>query len=188
MIARSPAGRGRALDLAVAFGLGALYVVLLLRTVGDLGYARDEGFYFQAAQSYGRWFDALWHAPKAALAQRAVDAAWATNHEHPALVKSLFALSNLILQGKHHLFAMEGTSYRFAAMVLAGAGVGLVYLFGARAEGRIAGLAAAGLLAFLPRFFFHAHLACFDVPVVTMWVAVLYAFWKSQKSTYWAIT
>lgn len=172
---------GKALDLAIAIALGALYTLLLVKTVGDLGYARDEGFYFQAAQSYARWFDLLWHTPKAALAPRAVDAAWSMNHEHPALMKSLFALSNLVLQGKHRLFAMEGTSYRFPAMALAGAGVGLVYLWGARAEGRIAGLGAAALLAFMPRFFFHAHLACFDVPVTTLFTLTAYAYWRTLR-------
>jgi 4-amino-4-deoxy-L-arabinose transferase-like glycosyltransferase len=181
MSARTDARRGF-VDAAIALALGGLYVALLLRTVGDLGYARDEGFYFQAAQSYARWFDQLWHAPKAALDPRAIDAAWSMNHEHPGLVKSLFALSSLVLQGKLHLFAMEGTSYRFPAMALAGAGVGLVYLWGARAEGRVAGLGAAVLLAAMPRVFFHAHLACFDVPITTFFTLTAYAYWRTLSS------
>ena len=69
------------------------------RTVRDLGYARDEGFYFQAARRYARWFEQLLAStgtpPSIA---RAVDAAWSVNHEHPALMKSLFALSSLFLR------------------------------------------------------------------------------------------
>ena len=159
----------------------AAYVAWLLCTVKDLGYARDEGFYFQAASSYGRWFEQLLAAPGAALDRRAGRRRLGVNHEHPALVKSLFAISNLFLQKRHHLFAMEGTSYRFPAMVLAGVAVGLVYLWGAQARGRVAGVAAAIALATMPRFFFHAHLACFDVPIVTMWTLAAYLFWRTLR-------
>jgi hypothetical protein len=40
------------LDFLLAAGLFMTYLALLLATVKDLGYARDEGFYFQAARSY----------------------------------------------------------------------------------------------------------------------------------------
>jgi len=168
-------------DAAIALSLALGYVVWLLRTTKDLGYARDEGFYFQAAQSYGRWFEALLTDRHAALARPAVDAAFSVNHEHPALIKSLFALSSVFLQKRHHLFAVEGDSYRFPAMVLAGGVVGLVYVWGTQARGRVAGLTAAVLLAAMPRFFFHAHLACFDVPIVTMWTLGAYMYWRSLR-------
>jgi hypothetical protein len=168
-------------DAAGALGLGAGYAAWLVRTTHDLGYVRDEGFYFQAAQSYARWFEALLTNPKAALARGAIDGAWAQNHEHPALIKSLFALSYLFLQKNRHLFAMEGTSYRFPAIVLAGGAIALVYVWGTQARGRVAGLAAAVLLAAMPRFFFHAHLACFDVPIVTMWTLTAYTYWRALR-------
>lgn len=167
------------IDALVAGALGVAYVVILVKSVGTLGYARDEGFYFHAASSYGRWLGQLWEAPGAALDRKAVDAAWAYNHEHPALIKTLFALSNLLLQKKLHLFAMEGTSYRFPAMALGGGLVSLVYVWGAQARSRAAGVVAAVLLAAMPRFFFHAHLACFDVPIVALWTLCAYTFWRS---------
>lgn len=168
-------------DAAVALLLGGGYTTWLARTVSDLGYARDEGFYFQAAGSYGRWFEQLLAHPGAAIERRAVDAAWAANHEHPALIKSLFALSNLFLQKKHHLFAMDGTSYRFPAMVLAGLAVALIYLWGTEARGRVAGVAAALAFALMPRVFFQSHLACFDIPIVAMWTLGAYAYWRAVK-------
>ena len=168
-------------DAAVALALAAGYVAWLVRGARTLGYARDEGFYFQAAQSYGRWFEALLSDRHAALDRRAVDGAWMINHEHPALIKSLFALSSVFLQKKHHLFAMEGTSYRFPAMVLGGLVVALVYVWGTQARGRVAGLTAAVLLAAMPRFFFQAHLACFDVPIVAMWTLGAYTYWRSLR-------
>ncbi|APR76376.1 Hypothetical protein A7982_01723 [Minicystis rosea] len=168
-------------DLGIALTLGAGYVAWLLRTVRDLGYARDEGFYFQAAGSYGRWFEQLLQSPSAALDRRAVDLAWSANHEHPALIKSLFALSSTFLQKKWHLFAMEGTSYRFPAMVLAGLAVAVIYLWGTEARGRVTGIAAALAFALMPRVFFQAHLACFDIPIVAMWTLGAYAYWRALR-------
>lgn len=166
-------------DASIALALGGAYTTWLVRTVKDLGYARDEGFYFQAATAYGRWFEQLVASPGAALERRAVDAAWIANHEHPALIKSLFALSSTFLQKKLHLFAMDGTSFRFPAMVLAGLAVALIYLWGTEARGRVAGLAAAVLFALMPRVFFQAHLACFDIPIVAMWTLGAYAYWRA---------
>jgi hypothetical protein len=152
---------------------------MLLRTCARMGYARDEGFYFYAANSYGRWFELLGQNRAAAFEQRAIDGAWGVNHEHPALIKSLFVLSYLTLQKSRHLFAMEGTAYRFPAIVLAGALIGLVYLWGAEARGRVAGVAAAVALGSMPHVFFHAHLACFDVPIMTMWTLAAWSYHRS---------
>ncbi len=170
-------------DVAVALALTVGYTALLLATVDGLGYARDEGFYFHAARSYQRWFELLWQEPGRAVEQ--ADAAWHVNREHPALLKSLFALSHLFGFERWRLFDMEGTSFRFPAMVLSSLGVGLVYLWGARACGRLVGMVAAASLAAMPRFFFHAHLACFDAPIVTMWTLCAYAYWRSLARGGW---
>ncbi len=167
----------------VGLVLAVVYVAILLGGVGDLGYARDEGFYFQAATTYQRWFELLWSNREQALAQ--VDAYWRTNSEHPALIKSLFALSHAVGHERFGLFAMEGTSFRFPAMALSGLGVGLVYLWGARARGRLVGLIAAVSLAAIPRFFFHAHLACFDAPVVALWTLCAYCYWRGLSRGGW---
>lgn len=174
--------RGRLTDALLALGLFFGYVITLLRGVGDLGYARDEGFYFQASSSYARWFELLFKDRRAALLPQTVDTFWNANPEHPGLIKGLFALSNLVLQKRLHLFAMEGTSYRFPGMVLGGLALVLVYLWGNEARGRVAGLSAALFLGLMPRFFFQAHLACFDVPIVTMWTLTAYGYWKSLRA------
>src|SRR5687768_15653289 len=54
-------------DDLVAALLAGLVMVVLVATVGNLGYARDEGFYFQAADSYRRWFELLFSNPRAAF-------------------------------------------------------------------------------------------------------------------------
>lgn len=170
---------------AVAALLGLLYVVLLLRTTSDLGYARDEGFYFQAAETYGAWLDQLVHAPGQALTQAATDRAFRTNSEHPSLMKLLFAASHEGLHRGLGLFAMEGTSFRFPGMVMGGLAIALTYLWGARVRGAAAGLLAAFALAMMPRFFYHAHLACFDVPIVAVWSLVVFAYHGALQRRGW---
>jgi 4-amino-4-deoxy-L-arabinose transferase-like glycosyltransferase len=176
-------------DHLIGFGLGAVYVAILVVTAHQIGYARDEGFYFRAAESYANWFELLWKQPSAALARGAVDAAWAANHEHPALVKSLFALSWKLLYKEWHLFSEEGTSFRFAGMCFAGAGLWLLYIWGSQAKTRTTGLIAALSFALMPRIFYHAHLDCFDVPIATMWTLAAYAYWRSLRdgTLGWAI-
>jgi len=128
--------RSYLVDHAIGLTLGLIYLVVLVKTAQGIGYARDEGFYFRAASSYADWFDLLARDAKAAMERSAVDAAWSNNHEHPALVKSLFGLSWSYLYKKGRLFDEEGTSYRFGGMCFAAAGIWLIYLWGARARSR----------------------------------------------------
>jgi 4-amino-4-deoxy-L-arabinose transferase-like glycosyltransferase len=167
-------------DHGVGAALAALYVAWLLLTARSLGFARDEGFYFRAASDYARWFDLLFTHPAQAFSQSAIDASWATNHEHPALMKSLFALSWMFLHERHAVFADASTAFRFPAMILSGVGLWVTYLFGARAYSRRAGLIAGLLLALSSGVFYHAHLACFDAPIMSMWALCLYVYWRSH--------
>jgi 4-amino-4-deoxy-L-arabinose transferase-like glycosyltransferase len=179
---RGPDARGTLFDHAIGASLAILYVGWLLATARSLGFARDEGFYFHAAWDYSRWFQLLFTHPAQALEPHAIDSSWGTNHEHPALMKSLFALSWMFLHQKHAVFADASTAFRFPGMVMAGVALWVTYLFGARAFSRRAGLAAAVLLGLMPNVFYHSHLACFDAPIMAMWVACVYTYWRSHVS------
>ncbi|MFO0653228.1 MAG: glycosyltransferase family 39 protein [Polyangiales bacterium] len=163
----------------IGLALCVVYVLILLRTGRHLGFARDEGFYFAASRTYADWFNAVLQHRPGALTRPAIDAAWGVNHEHPSLMKSLFGLSWLFLHEKIHLFRQESLAFRFPGMVMGGLGLWVTYLFGRRAWSHRVGLFAALALACMPRVFYHAHLDCFDVPVMTMWIAVLYCYWRS---------
>ena len=172
--------------LCLALWLG--YVALLLSTVHNLGYARDEGFYFQAARSYEGWFQLLHTDLKRAFEPATVDRYWSANHEHPAFMKSLFALSHRYLFENWRLFREQGTAYRFPGMAVSALGVVVTYAWGRRELGRLAGLVAALSLAFMPRVFYHSHLACFDTPVMTMLLITAYAYARSlEAGTGWAV-
>jgi hypothetical protein len=138
-------------DHLIGFVLAALYVTWLLKTSGSLGFPRDEGFYFRAAMDYSRWFKLLFDKPGLAIQRANIDAMWGYNQ------------------------------FRFPGMCMGGIAVWTTYMFGARAFSRRAGLIAAALFAFMPRVFFNAHLACFDVPVVAMWVLTIYVYWRASQ-------
>jgi len=176
-------------DHGIGAALAAVYTAWLLTGARVLGFPRDEGVYFRAASDYIRWYRLLWEHPADAIKQSAIDPAWTANHEHPALMKTLFGASWLFFHEKWQLFADASTAYRLPGMVMGGLCLWIVYLFGARAFSRRAGLVAAGLFALMPNVFFHAHLACFDVPITTMWTLCVYVHWRAQekRSIGWAI-
>jgi len=173
---------GARADALIAAALFLGYLTLLVQTAGSLGFMRDEGFYFSAARAYGDWFALLWQSPTQALTPNVVDRYWAVNHEHPALLKSLFALSNRWFSGA---FAQASLSFRFPAMLLSSLAVALTFVWGRRTFGRAGGLVAALSFAFMPHVFFHAHLACFDLPVSAMWLVTSYVYVRSLESPRW---
>ncbi|HLK37853.1 MAG TPA: glycosyltransferase family 39 protein, partial [Polyangiaceae bacterium] len=161
----------------------------LLATARSLGFPRDEGFYFRAAHDYAGWWRLLLERGHDALSQGAIDAAWSNNHEHPALMKTLFGISGWLLHDSWRVFSDASTAMRFPTMCMAGVALWTTYLFGARLWSRRAGAVAAALLGLMPRVFFHAHLACFDVAIMTMWLLCIYAAWRAQETgrLRWAI-
>lgn len=168
-------------DPLIGVGMASVYVVWLLKTARSLGFARDEGFYFNAAGDYKRWFELLASAPAQAVDRGSIDAIWANNHEHPSLMKSLFALSYMFLHERHKVFDDVSTAMRFPGMLMMGLALFVTYMFGARAFSRTTGVVAAIALGLMPRVFYNAHLACFDVAIMAMWATCIYVYWCSER-------
>jgi 4-amino-4-deoxy-L-arabinose transferase-like glycosyltransferase len=179
--ARARAWVGDNPDPLIGGGLAAFYVAWLLATARSLGFSRDEGFYFSAAHDYQRWFALLVDAPRRAIERGSIDGIWSNNHEHPSLMKSLFAISHMLFHDKWKIFADDSTAYRFPGMLMMGVAIYVTYMFATKAYSRRAGVAAAVALGLMPRVFYHAHLACFDVPIMAMWVTCIYVYWRSEK-------
>ncbi|MEY4579843.1 MAG: hypothetical protein RL701_4546, partial [Pseudomonadota bacterium] len=173
-------------DHAVGLALSCAYFMLLLRTADAIGLARDEGIYVHAADRYAGWLELLWRAPREALTRATIDAAFAVNHEHPPLMKLLFGLGQL-LQSHTHVFGTDSLGYRAAGMLSASLLLWLIYIFGTRLYGRSAGLFAALTYALLPRPFYHAHLNAFDVPITCASTLVIYAYYRSLESRWFAL-
>ena len=179
------AGRLTGWDHAVGALLAIAYVALLFVTSDELAMSRDESFYVVAAQDYGRWMADVWAGEDDAWSREAIDAAWDYNHEHPALIKSAFALSWLA-QERWELFPSLHHTFRFPGMVTGGLLLWLTFVFGAEIFGRRAGVFAALAFALMPRVFYHAHLDCFDVPIVLMVMWTTYAYWRALAAPRWA--
>jgi Dolichyl-phosphate-mannose-protein mannosyltransferase len=170
------------LDRAVSWALFAAGFGVLLLVEAAVGFTRDESVYFAAAESYARWFQLLWERPGVALTDAAIVRAWDVNHEHPVLLKSLFGLSHLLFHDTLG-WARDATAYRLPAFAFAALIPLLVYRMGVGLSGRAAALFAAVSFLLVPRQLFNSVLSCFDVPVATMWLWVVYLFWRAQQST-----
>jgi 4-amino-4-deoxy-L-arabinose transferase-like glycosyltransferase len=66
-------------------------------------------------------------------------------------------------------------------MVMMGLALWVTYMFAARAYSRRAAVVATLALGLMPRVFYHAHLACFDVPIMAMWATCIYVYWRAEK-------
>lgn len=202
-----PSGPSRR-DVLTGVGLAGIFFVLLLLTL-DIGFPRDESFYFTAAEQYSYWFDDLLEDPAKAFEKKTVDRRFASNPEHPALPKILFGLSWRLFGNMRdpveepfarHWYdggrppkpilgiLSESTAMRLPALLAGAFLVFLVYLFGVEFFNRRVGLAAALAWMFIPHAFWHTHLACFDMPVTAMWFLTGYCFLKAERGGWkWAV-
>jgi hypothetical protein len=137
------------------------------------GVVRDEVVYMNAGTSYANWWAKLVTLESGTVTEKSITAAFGgprvtdNNSEHPPLMKTLFGISAKALGG-----VMSRTSaYRFPNAFFYGVLVALVFLFARGRWGYAEGLVAAGFVFLMPRAFFHAGLATFDAPVVTVWFA-----------------
>ncbi len=80
-------------DWLFAFLLAAAATVTLAAAGTREGYTRDEGYYFDAAELYVQWYGDLLEHPGKALTRADIDHWFDYNHEHPALMKTLYGIS-----------------------------------------------------------------------------------------------
>jgi hypothetical protein len=187
------------------FAATALTLTLASRTQGN---TRDEGYYFDAAELHWGWYGELGDnlvagRPLKSFQRANVDRWFGYNHEHPALMKTLFGISWRVFhkcrcpgqpghpvayRKPHRTIPLldEETAFRLPAHLLVGAMAAVVFLFGLQAWSRRAGLVAAVLAVASPRLFFDAQLACFDAPIAALWVIVVYAYWRALTDHRWA--
>lgn len=176
--------RDRWTELAL-FVLGFL---ALLLTEKAAGFVRDESVYFSAGENHWRWFQLLASSPRQAFTDEAITRSFSFNFEHPALMKNLFGLSFGIFHEKLGLFR-PAAAFRLPAFFMGALALPFIYALGRRYATRAVGLAAAVSFLLVPRQFFEAHLACFDVPIATLWLTTVYFFWRSQETRWgWAFT
>ena len=175
------------IDHIIGLALCILWTGILMDNSGAVGVPRDESFYLYAADKTADWYETLADPKIASFSKSEIDKGFKYNHEHPVLMKTLFGLSHRFLHEKWGWIDSSLTGYRFPTMLMAGLSVYLTWLLGVLLAGRFVGLGAALALAFMPRVFFHSHMACFDAPVTFMWLAGVYCFIKASQSRAWAL-
>jgi 4-amino-4-deoxy-L-arabinose transferase-like glycosyltransferase len=178
---------------AVGWILAVLTTVLVVANQEQVGIARDEMVYMSAGDRYADWWLAYVVGGvegKPSVASR--DAIARTfggpnptdnNREHPPLVKTLFGISHRILHDG--LGVDELTAYRIPSALLHGLLVLLVFTMVLELWGFGEALVSALLVVFLPRALFHAGLACFDAPIMTLWFATIYTYWRCLDGRKW---
>lgn len=174
-------------DRLIAASLFALTFFVLLATEQSVGFVRDESTYFHAGSRYASWYAQLVRSPGHALRDETIAGffgGFGNNFEHPVLMKTAFGLSERLFADTLG-WLRPATAARLPAFAAAGLIPLLIYLLGLRLHGRSVALFAAVSFFFVPRHFFHAHLAAFDVPIAAMWLLVVYAFHRAQTEPRW---
>jgi 4-amino-4-deoxy-L-arabinose transferase-like glycosyltransferase len=171
----------RAIDRLVALGLFVVVTVALALTSQQVGFTRDEGFYFRAAELYWPWFQELVTHPSVALSHDGIDRVWSYNHEHPALMKSLFALSYGFREVVGGTWLVSN-AIRFPAWCFAALSTVLTFALARSLLPRRAAVLAALMWICMPHVFWHSHLACFDVPVCAAHTWLVLAYWRTRKT------
>lgn len=164
-------------DKALARLLGFATAAAMALTQAPVGFVRDEGYYFTAAQSYEAWLRLLLHSPAAAIAQ--TERFWSYNFEHPGLTKLLFAVSHLVFTTWLG-WLPDALAWRLPAFAFAGLLSYWLCVLGL-SRSRAAGVLAPVLFWCAERTFFHGHLAAFDVPICAMWAGVGVAWLRALR-------
>jgi 4-amino-4-deoxy-L-arabinose transferase-like glycosyltransferase len=159
--------------------LALAYVAVLWATAAPMGFTRDESYYFKAAEQYSGWFGVLFSTRFFdAFGDAEIVRAFNYNTEHPVLVKLSQALT-------YHAFsawvplASPSMGFRISGFLFAGLSMFATFLLGKELVSARVGLVASVMLALLPRYFYDAHLACFDVAMTAMWTLSLFAFHRA---------
>ena len=179
-----PGRRARSFGWALAIAT----TIAVIANQRGVGIARDEVVYMQAGARYADWWIGLvtlQHGKDEASVTRTFGGPGATdnNREHPPAMKTLFGLSERLLH--RGLGVGEVTAYRVPSAVMHGVLVLLVYAMALELWGLAQAVIAALLVAALPRALFHAGLACFDAPTMTLWFATVYAYWRGLDGRRW---
>lgn len=178
--------RARVADLALAFAIALCVTVSVGVTAQSVGFTRDEGYYFKAAEEYWGWFDALGGAwARGAFAEpftaAVIDEHWSYNHEHPAGMKTLFALG-FGVQKMTGVPASVHNAIRAPAWTMAGLSAAFVFLLARAFLARRAAVLAALLWVSMPHVYWHMHVACFDIAIAAGHTWLVLAWWKGRRS------
>ncbi|MCX7919609.1 MAG: glycosyltransferase family 39 protein [bacterium] len=144
-------------------------------TIPDYGITWDEPLYFRAAKSYTDWFGLIFSGDwQTALNSKTIDTYWQHNSQHPPLTKLLAGLTYTIT--KHWLD--DVIAFRLAELFWYLTLLLVVYHVAQSFYGKNVAWVAMLATAVMPRLFADAHLLELDLPLATIWLCTVYAFYR----------
>jgi 4-amino-4-deoxy-L-arabinose transferase-like glycosyltransferase len=166
--------------------LALITTILVLVNQREVGIARDELIYMSTGDRYAEWWAGLVTFDHGAGPAN-IEKHWGgapgsgNNTEHPPLIKTMIGFSHKLFRG----VLGDVTAYRLPGALLHGLLVLLVYAMVLQLWGLTEAIVAALLVMVLPRALFHAGLACFDAPIMSLWFAAVYAYWRCLDGRRW---
>ena len=168
--------------LQVALVIAAVYVAVLWSTASDVGFTRDEGYYFKAAREYAGWWGVLFSSRFFdAFTAAEIAKHFSYNTEHPPLVKLCQGITYYVFSEWLGV-ASPSNGFRITGFLFGGFSVVATFLLGRELVSTRVGILAALFVAVMPRYFYDAHLANFDVPITAMWTFSLYVYVRALRA------
>jgi len=158
--------------------VSACFCGIVFLSLDDYGITLDEGVYFHVGNSYFRW----WQKPSLA----SIDTYWKINSEHPPLPKLLGGMTTYLF---HEKLNLRNTipSFRLATLIFVFFSTYFLFQFLQELVDFKIALIATASFFFLPRVFFHSHLGAMDYPMTSLWLMVIYTYWKGVRDRKWII-
>lgn len=170
----------------IGAALALITIILVMVNQREVGIARDELIYMSTGDRYAEWWAGLVTFDHGAGPAN-VEKTWGgapgggNNTEHPPLVKTMIGASHKLFKG----VLGDVASYRLPGALLHALLVVLVYAMVLQLWGLTEAIVSALLVMALPRALFHAGLACFDAPIMSLWFAAVYAYWRCLDGRRW---
>lgn len=156
-----------------------IFCGVVLLTLNDYGITWDEGVYFLAGAKYFKWLK----NPSIGT----IDSHWsfqATSTEHPPLRSFLGEITRYLLHEKLNLMDSI-SSFRASTLIFVFFLSLALFSFVARLYGMKIAFIVSLSFFFLPRIFFHSHIAALDYPASAMWFLTIYAYWRGIREQKW---
>ncbi len=175
--------------IAFLFFCAATMAVMFAQT--EQGLARDEIVYVRAGENYASWLTnatSSWEAfskqrIEATFGKKLADAG---NNEHPPLIKYGIGVSIALFHDALRICG-KTTAARIPAALLFALLIVAVFFLAANLWQVRVGVGAAALTLVMPRLFFHAGFACFDVAVASFWILSVFFYWKMREDARFAL-
>ncbi len=174
--------KNRFAKYGVGILLSVFYFFMLIYKIHTVPLTDDARFYMTASKSYANYIENGWKGFKYTK-KSFIDRYWSENHEHPSFAKLLMASTYLL--NKKFNFTDDTSALRLGIILFAPIVLFFIFLFSWQAFSFRAAIFSSLFFIFLPRTFYHAHVATLDFAVGGISFIFVYFYWKSLNSKKW---